>query len=318
MGIFTSCEDDIKEEDRRSAFDRIEKQFLTIPDLPEEVNLCALFTGDNGTGKSGVATSYLKFLEEGETMIYIDLDAGDKDNLVQYWQEEVADGKLRYYYPIIWERVIENGKQARINYDKSIEEMRLIAMWLLEKDENDIPYYIKYKVKAVVLDGISKLKSYAEYQMKNEVNIDRTGDPKHKYWRIRNIDFLETLELYKVVPIDTIFIGKEDFNKAPDEMAALDRDTNDLISQKLLFKTRKTEDGKTQFIARVLKSRQSFENREKEVVFAEIDPNNNKQRTWWDATKVYELLRPTKKDQDIKGQPPKVKEKNLKFHRKRR
>jgi len=133
MGIFTSCEDDIKEEDRRSAFDRIEKQFLTIPDLPEEVNLCALFTGDNGTGKSGVATSYLKFLEEGETMIYIDLDAGDKDNLVQYWQEEVADGKLRYYYPIIWERVIENGKQARINYDKSIEEMRLIAMWLLEK-----------------------------------------------------------------------------------------------------------------------------------------------------------------------------------------
>jgi len=44
-----------------------------------------------------------------------------------------------------------------------------------------------------------------------------------------------------------------------------------------------------------LKAEQSFENREKEVVFAEIDPNNNKQRTWWDATKVYELLRPTKK-----------------------
>jgi hypothetical protein len=309
MGIFTSQEDSIKEEDRESAFDRIEKQFLMIPDLPEEVDLCALFTGDNGVGKSGAATTYIKFLNKGECMVYVDLDAGDKDNLVQYWKEEVADGKLRYFYPIVWEQATEKGKQARINYDRSIEEMRLIAMWILKEDEEGIPNYARHKIKAVVLDGISKLKGYAEYQMKNETNMDRTGDPKRKYWRIRNTDFLETLELYKVLPIDTIFVGKEDFNKAPDEMVALDRQTNDLISQKLAFRTEKTEDGKTQFIARVLKSRQSFENREKEIVFAEIDPNNEEQRTWWDASKVFELLRPAKEDQDIKEEPRQEREK---------
>jgi hypothetical protein len=294
MGIFTSQEDSIQEEDRESAFDRIEKQFLTIPDLPVEAHLCALFVGDNGVGKSGAATSYLKFLEDGECIVYVDLDAGDMDNLVQYWREEVANGKLRYYYPIIWENETKDGKQARVNYDKSIEEMRLIAMWILQEDAEGVPNYEKYNIKAVILDGISKLKGYAEYQMKNETNMDRTGDPMRKYWRIRNLDFLETLELYKVIPIDTIFVGREDFNKQPEKMGAIDRDTNDLVSQKLLFKVEEDEiTHKVEFKARVLKSRQSFENRERELTFASIDPEGEP-RACWEATRIYELLRPTK------------------------
>ena len=308
MGIFTSQEDDIREEDRESAFAKIEKQFLSIPDLPEEVNLCALFVGDNGVGKSGAATTYLKFLKEDECLVYVDLDAGDMDNLVQYWKEEVANGKLRYFYPIVWEQDTEDGKHARVNYDKSIERMRLIAMWLLEEDAEGIPNYKKHNVKAVILDGISKLKSYAEYQMKNETNMDRTGDPKRKYWRIRNVDFLETLELYKVIPIDTIFVGREDFNKKPEDMGAIDRDTNDLVSQKLLFKIVK-ETGKVEFKARVLKSRQSFEDREKEIVFATVDPEKEEgHRSCWDATRVYKLLRPSLL-KDIKKPQKKPKEK---------
>ena len=311
MGIFTSQEDSIQEEDRESAFDRIEKQFLTIPDLPVEAHLCALFVGDNGVGKSGAATSYLKFLKDDECIVYVDLDAGDMDNLVQYWREEVANGKLRYYYPIIWENETKDGKQARVNYDKSIEEMRLIAMWILQEDKEGIPNYEKYNIKAVVLDGLSKLKGYAEYQMKNETNMDRTGDPMRKYWRIRNLDFLETLELYKVIPIDTIFVGREDFNKEPEKMGAIDRDTNDLVSQKLLFKVDKNEaTGKVEFKARVLKSRQSFENRERELIFARIDPDAEP-RACWEATRIYELLRPTKHADEIAEMPKETKKKKV-------
>ena len=289
MGIFKTQEDSIKEEDRASIFDRIEAQFNTLPDIPDDKPnpLCVLFTGEISTAKSGVATAYVAQLKDGECIVYVDLDAGDMDNILTYWREEYKEGKIKYFYPIVWAEDSTQQRQHKISYQDSMNEMRALGMWVNENHE-------KYNIKAIILDGVSKLKSYAEYQMKNDKNMDVAGDPQRKYWRIRNVDFLEILELYKIIPIDTIFIGRENFNKAPADMQAIDRDTNDLISQKVVFKMDKIGD-KVVYTAKILKSRHSMENRESETIFAQVnkDPEfNGDNRICWKPENVFELLRP--------------------------
>ena len=96
--------------------------------------------------------------------------------------------------------------------------------------------------------------------MKLDKHMDIAGDPKRKYWRIRNVDFLEILELYKSIPeVDVIFIGNEEFADPDNEGKALFRDTNDLVSQKVYFEKEEGQD-KINFYARIEKSRQNFRN----------------------------------------------------------
>jgi hypothetical protein len=263
--IFKSKQQNITEEDKVSAMDRLTAKFTQPLILPERSFLTALFVGDNATGKSGTADAYMDLLDDDEKIFFIDLEAGNEENL-QYWKEEIDKGRMIYDNPKIWENDPERTeRQAYINYDRTISYLRQVAMWL-EK------YHEELKIRAVVFDGLGVLKNYAEYQMKNEKNMDASGDAKLKYWRVRNIDVLETMELFKILPLDTIFIGNLAFNKAPEDKKAIDRDIDDMMSQKVLFKrVVDAEEGSVSFVARVLKSRQSFEDKEREIIFAKID-----------------------------------------------
>ena len=266
--IFKSRQEDITEEDKTSVMDRLTAKFTQPLVLPERSFLTALFVGDNATGKSGTADAYIDLLKPDEKIMFIDLDAGNEENL-QYWKDEIEQGKMIYDNPKVWEvDPSKSNRQAYINYDATISYMRQVAMWLEE-------YHEELNIKAVIVDGLKVLSNYAEYQMKNEKNMDAAGDAKRKYWRVRNIDVLETMELFKVLPMDTIFIGNLSFNKPPADKGALDQDIDDMMSQKVLFKKVVEPEGGTNFVAKILKSRQSFEEKEREIVFATIDRESN-------------------------------------------
>jgi tetratricopeptide (TPR) repeat protein len=293
MALFKSKTENDKIEDKKAALKRMTERYTKREPLPERAFLCSLFTGDNGTGKSGIATSYLNLLEPDEKIFYIDLEVGNYENIIEYWREAYERDQIIYetLKDLIWEEDLsKDTRKVYINYDKAMEELRRIAMWLDE-------YADKLKIRMVALDGLSKFKDYIEYQMKLEKNIDLAGDPSRKFWRERNKEFMETLELYKALPIDVILIGSSIFNKPPAEQNAIDRDINNMVSQKVVFE-KDTSDGITQFTAQVKKSRQNSKKNESKIPFGKINPK--KEEAFLDGEKVFNAII-SKKDKDKSG-----------------
>jgi hypothetical protein len=253
--------------------------------------ICALLTGENSTGKSGSATDFVDYigLKKDEHVLYIDLDVGNQENLYERHLKDYKSGKIVYVNPLVFSPSHDERRKFRLNYDESMDAIRGWGNFVKEEG-------LENGIKLVILDGVSKMKSFAELQMKNEKNMDASGDPKRKYWRVRNIDFLEIMELYKTSPIDTVFIGKGDFAKPEQDQQAIDRDTNDLISQKLYLMKNEVGDGeKTEFIVKVLKSRQNLGIVNAEVKFAEVRKKKDGYEYDWNSKILWDLLQPEAK-----------------------
>ncbi|MDP3012959.1 MAG: hypothetical protein Q8M92_01865 [Candidatus Subteraquimicrobiales bacterium] len=288
MGVFKKVEDNLVGSQKESIFDEIDKQFRAKPREIGRASLCALFVGRPSTGKSGTALDYVRFLKDDERLVVVDLDAGCEENISEYYDVESDAGKIQYFNPAKWTKGEVGKKRVTLDYDATMEMIRAIGVYVGEHHE-------EFKIRAIILDGVSKLKQWAEYQMKLDKHMDISGDPKRKYWRIRNVDFLEILELYKsIIDVDTIFIGNDEFALEENEVKALFRDTNDLVSQKVIFEKEET-DSKIQFYARIDKSRQNFRNVGKRIEFAQLDKVDEEKDYEWDSSNLIRLLQSDRK-----------------------
>lgn len=288
MGVFDEQNDTITPGQKEDIFARIDAQFRAPPRKIGRTSLCALFVGRPSTGKSGTALDYVRFMNEDERIVVVDLDGGCEENISEYYEEESNKGMIEYFNPAEWNKGEVGKKKVTLNYDATMDMIRAIGVYVKENHE-------EFKIKAIVLDGVSKLKQWCEYQMKLDKHMDIAGDPKRKYWRIRNTDFLEILELYKSIrDVDTFLIANEEFTLEENEVKALFRDTNDLVSQKVIFEREETSD-KIKFYAKIEKSRQNFRNVGQKVQFAELDKVNKEKAYEWDSTALIELLQSDKK-----------------------
>jgi hypothetical protein len=296
-GQFGETTDKITAKQKESFYDKFDKKFdkSKKPFIPANGHApwCNLFVGKADTGKSGIALSAIKYLKinKSQEVHLIDLDEGNQENLFEYWLGEYESGIIQYYNPSDDNWVVDKGKKgAHIDYDGVLEDLKEYALWLNQrwKDRN---------IQLVIFDGLSLIKNFVEYTRKNEKNMDVTGDVKFNFWRIRNIDFLEMLKLYKRLPVHKIFIGGDDFDteknlKQDGTQKALYVNTDSVVSQKYLF-TKVSIGGKIKFKVEVKKARQNLNSQGATVEFAEVSENAPEGTPYkWEPEKVLDLNKP--------------------------
>ena len=292
MSVFKETKENIKEDVKESIFDRVEAELLKKPTyLPKEAPIKALFYGGDGTGKSGTALGFVELIdiEADEKILVVDLDIGNEPACLSYHRDVYERGNLILWEPSEWKEIElpDGGADVVMDYKKTMAKIKAVGIWVKKNWE-------QYKIRAVILDGLSTLLKHSEWQMRIEKNIDVSGGVTQRYWVTRNKTFLEMLQLYKSIPLDVVFIGNADFAVDPDDkdVAKIRRDTNDLMFQKVGFRVEETPDGKVQFWAKIEKSKQNLKNKGKRIMFAEVDLKNEEADYYWDPSEVIKNLRP--------------------------
>lgn len=253
--------------------------------LPDEIPICAMLYGDDGTAKSGLALSCLteEDIKNDKKLIVIDLDAGTVPLLMKYHKPAVQSGNIRHIDPIIWGIDPKTGKDV-INYEATIDLINKIGNKIKEtwKERN---------VKAVILDGGSKLLKYSEQQMRIEKALTPDGGVSPRYWIVRNKLFLELLELYKSIPVDKYFIMHEDFipgRKIGEQLSGVKLHTNQMMHQKILCERIDTGP-EVVFRATLHKSKANTANEGLMIPFSKV---NKKEKAYtWEPRKILEVIR---------------------------
>lgn len=295
MALFDKSEEvEIRvEKPKRSIFDKLEDELFTPPEvIPDSAPICALFLGRDGTGKSGSALSILtdEDVKEGKRIVVLDLDNGNMDTILQYHREKYENGNIILLNPIVWKEN-EDFSDIVIDYKETMKQIKAVGIIVQKQWE-------ERKIKAIILDGLSKLLKFSEYQMRVEKSLDVSGGVSLKYWVNRNKSFLEMLELYKSLPIHKIYVGHENFDIKVDavDVSAILRDTNALMAQKVSFTVDEGIDDVTKFYAKIDKSKQDLRNKNAEICFAEVNTSDRTSKFTWEPEKVLKLLESPEKD----------------------
>ncbi len=255
--------------------------------LPEEVPSCVMIYGKDGTGKTGLSLSVLtdKDIKKGQKIVIVDLDSGNLPLLLEYHKDKV-NKHILYRDPVVWET--DDDGMPIINYKETIGHINSIAIaaknrW---KEKGDI--------KAIILDGGSKLLKQAEYQMRLDRYIEPAGEVSYRFWAERNKMFQETLELYKNLPFDKYFIMHEDFvphlTPPSKEMAAVRQFANQMMYQKI-YCERIDKAVAVEFAATIDKSKFSIGKEGKQEVFASA--NKSDESFKWEPEKILRHLKPS-------------------------
>lgn len=292
MGVFSEQQDKIKNEDKKSLYDKVAEKLSVRADqiVPKEAPIKALFYGGDGVGKSGTALELLDMIniEEGECVLMVDLEAGNLPSIAAYHQDRLKD-LILWPDPVTYKEIQrpDGTPEIVVDYLETMSQIKAAALWAMKNKE-------KENIKAIVVDGLSTLLKFAEWQMKIDKNVDAGGGVAQRYWVIRNQAFIEMIQIYKTVPLDTIFVGNINFEIDPNDkdVSKIYRDVNDLVFQKVKFTVEETPDGLIQFWAKIEKSKQNIKSRGKRIKYAEVDLKNEESDYWWDARVVIDALRP--------------------------
>lgn len=286
-GVFTSQRDTMSEEKKQSIFDKVGEKLTKNPEyVPEHAPIVALFSGEDGTGKSGTALQLVDEIdvEAGENIVLIDLDGGNYPVCLEYHHEAYEKDNIILYDPTV---MTDSRDDVTTDYKATMRNIKAAGAWIKEHWEEE-------KIRVVILDGMSKLLKFAEWQMRIEKSVDVSGGVTQRYWVNRNKAFLDIVELYKSIPVDTIFIGHTDFNikEGDKDVSAIKKNMNDLMFQKVSFTVEETADGKVKFWAKIDKSKQNLMNKGTKVCFAEVDTTDKSKGYKWNPKVVLDLLKP--------------------------
>ena len=267
--------------------------------LPDNVPTCCMIYGEDGTGKTGLALSTLtnQDVKDGKSIIVVDLDSGNMPLILEHHRDKYTAGAIKYKDPVVWGKD-GNGKPV-LDYKTSMDIINAIAIAAKRRWEID------QSVKAIILDGGSKLLKYSEQQMRLEKALTPDGGVSTRYWLIRNKMFLETLELYKSLPFDKYFIFHEDFIpnlSTGDKMASVKIQTNQMMFQKI--HTERFDEGTVvRYKATIDKSKFDITQEGKRVIFGEV---NKEDGTFnWLPNRVLRILRKENADLYQNGEPKK-------------
>lgn len=172
---------------------------------------CCMIYGDEGTFKTGLLQSYPLNIREQEKHIILDLDGGNVPLMEKY--NKHLEGCLIARNPLQFKRYeTPTGEIMEMtDYLSTIHMIRRTVEWCRQNRK-------KQNIKAVSIDGLSKLLKHAEYQMRLELHIDASGGVQYNYWKKRFKDFIEPMEQIKAMGVDCFFVAHNDFIK-PEEIA---------------------------------------------------------------------------------------------------
>lgn len=254
--------------------------------FPDKVPTCCMIYGEDGTGKTGLALSSLteEDVDAGMKIVVVDLDSGNIPLLIEHHTDKINKNAISYRDPVKWD-YDEKGNPI-LNYRQTFAEINAIAVAAKNR------WNSHHDIKAIILDGGSKLLKYSEQQMRLEKALTPDGGVQTRYWLIRNKMFLETLELYKSLPFDKYFIFHEDFipftSTTDKKFASVKLQTNQMMFQKV-FCERVDTGPKVEFRATIHKSKFDITKEGKMINFGEV--NKKEEEYIWNPDKVIRALR---------------------------
>ncbi len=246
---------------------------------------CGIFSTE-GTGKSGLVLNYIiKFLKDNPTAFakVIDVDNGFAE-LLNFYDSEITK-RIFVSNPVTFKETESEGKK---NYEiDNIETLNNI--------KEDI-YGIKELInngdnsfQILVLDGLSFLLKNCENQLRIEKHINIDGGINLSYWKRRNELFLQIIEFIKALPINTFFIGHEDFlRNQTGELSSVKQQLLATLHQ--IIETSKDIDEKNKIVvfkATIKKSKYNILEEENVYVFAE----KTESQYWFDEKGIFSKLK---------------------------
>jgi len=205
-------------EKRKLFREKLKNQYLNL-----------LIVGQNGTGKTGLALSFLSKLPKKKMII--DLDGGCIKLIRAFYPNdesiEVYDvmDEDKYYKDENGIYTV-NSSGYFYDYQKILTEiLSLIGYCHKHKDE----------YSGICFDGISIFLKFCEYLMKDEKHLDAMGSFNQQYWKLRYKYFSETMQSLRAVPIHRIYIGHDDMITKEDS-TLVRKNFNDRIDERIITK----------------------------------------------------------------------------------
>lgn len=196
-----------------------------------------LVIGADGSSKTGIVLDYCSKLDK--PTIILDLDNGVLPLIGAYYKDS-----KKFILPRILETTVKDN-DVDIDYIKTMARIKVLIKYAIEHQN---------EFGAIVLDGMSTLLKYSEYQSRMERNIAPDGGMQMRYWMIRNKLFLEIVEIMKSANnLDKFYIAHEDLI-ASEEGAAVKRSLNAMVHQRIIC-SRTDNLGKVTFTAKIDKSK---------------------------------------------------------------
>ena len=217
--------------------------------------------GEDGTGKTGLVLDEIaRELRNDETKyaIVLDLDGGSQPLLKHH--NDVKE-RLIVKDPMI---VKKDKNHVEIDFESTMYKIKATADWVARNYQN-------YNITAFVFDGLSTLLKHAEKQMRLEKNIAVDGGVQMQFWKKRNDDFENVLDVIKTIPINSYFIGHTDFIISSDS-ANIKIKTNAMMHQRII--TRRVpgvNDGEVKLEATISKSKNNPLKENQQVTFMSLE-----------------------------------------------
>ena len=169
-------------------------------------DICAAIHGFQDTAKSGIAmdTRTPDQIEAGYKVAIIDLDDACKPLHKAHWN---SDTNIKIINPVQW---VISDKEMIVDYDSTIAVIGSLIKVISDRIRSG------EKVASFVLDGIDKLLTAAELQMRAYLDLEIDEGVSFVYWRRRNKAFLDILYAAKSLSCAKYFIThdkKKDIKK---------------------------------------------------------------------------------------------------------
>lgn len=256
--------------EKKEAFSMKEIEKLVEDSKTQEIKatMNCLVIGSDGSGKSGIVLDYCNGLTK--PTLVIDLDGGCLPLVYQYYK-----GSKKFLIPPILETMV-TPDGIDIDYIKTMAKIKGLIKYGIEHQT---------EYSAIVLDGLSTLLKFAEYQSRIEKNIAIDGGMQMRYWIVRAKVFTEIVEIMKSAQfVDRFYIAHEDLVATKDS-AAVKQKLNAMVHQRIVC--RKEDNlGVVKFIAKIDKSKYNLALEGKDFTFATVSGD----KTTWDVGKIFEHL----------------------------
>ena len=157
-----------------------------------------------------------------------------------------------------------------------------------------------YKIKAVVVDGVSFILKYCEAFMRDEKGIGADEGTKFQIWKIRDDKFREFKDPFMALPLTVIFIGHTDFipedTPVDQSFASVKQKFIDECSMRIVLrKTESSNDSNVHhYVATIKKDRSNILVVDKDYIFMTV--NNKKNIVETDHDTVFDAIFPTKSE----------------------
>ena len=255
----------------------------------KEINKKILISGMNGTAKSSLSLALATYdLKEDEVIIYVDIDNSGFEIVQEFYFDHYQNRQIRIYNP---------DKTHEVNGITVKDEEKVVGASGSAAQSIKDAIAAGYKIKAVIVDGISFLLEYCESIMR--IDKDKAADEGISMgaWKIRNKAFRDFSSPYMALPVPVIFVSHEDFIReiAEDEgkkFASVKQRFIDECSVRMVLEKRENNNPDiTDYYAVIKKNRSDVTKENQEFKFMSI--NRKTENIDFDATDLTRVIFPT-------------------------